>query len=434
MPKNIVQDVVPPSSRKSIRDIPLPHQNHESPGEVSLHYSRTEKETVSWDNNGGGNFSKWLIWVIGIVSVGVLVFVLSNIFSGATLTITPKSQTVAVNLTLTAKPNAPAGGLSYRPFPLTLEKGITVPADGQKSIQTEASGTIIIYNNYSTAPQLLVKNTRFETPNGLIYKIATAVTIPGMHSVAGQVIPGSISVSVYAESAGEQYNIGLTDFTIPGFKSNAQRYADFYGRSKTAMTGGKIGTVKTVSDQKTLQARTKLDSDLLAGLLTQARAHVPADSIFYTSAYRISFEPVATSSESGTGVVIQERALFSAYFIKRGDLAEAVALNSLANFSAVPVLMPDAAKLAFTLDNKGNESATSVGPIQFGLKGNATIVWQIDENKLVAELAGKNKSELSGIAANDPAVLKAVAVIRPFWSSVFPESSGKIKINIESAK
>lgn len=402
--------------------------------ETKLQYSREEEETVNGDDRGGINFSRWLIWIIGTVSVAVLVFVLSSIFSGATLTITPKSQTVAVSLTLVAKPNAPAGNLSYAPFSLMLEKEVLVPSDGQKSVQTRASGKIIIYNNYSTAPQPLVKNTRFETPDGLIYKIASAVTIPGKHMVGGKIIPGSIEVPVYAETAGEKYNISLTDFTVPGFKSNPARSVAFYGRSKTAMTGGKIGAEKTVSADKARQARTKLDSDLLAALLAQAQAQTPADAIFYDGAYRVSFEPVATSTNMGaSGVAIREKAIFNAYFIKQGDLAEAVALGALSDFNGSPVMMPDAANLAFTLADRAGASATSIGPIQFSLKGRATIVWQIDKSKLAAALAGKNKSDLSVIAASDPGVLKVVAVIRPFWKSVFP-SAKKIEIKIEAVK
>ncbi|MBI2476116.1 MAG: hypothetical protein HYV67_02650, partial [Candidatus Taylorbacteria bacterium] len=420
MPKNVLQDVVPRGSRKSIREIPVSRQNRDNRPEFVAY----REGGVEWQTGGPGRFSKWAIWLIGIVSALVLLAVLGNIFSGATVTLTPKSQAVKVDLELTAKIKAPAGELSYTPFSLVREKEIAVPADGERPAELRASGKIIIYNNYSATGQRLVKNTRFETPDGLIYKIADSVTIPGRRAVSGKTVPGSIEVMVYAESAGEEYNIGLTDFTIPGFKSNPERFANFYGRSKTAMTGGKIGTEKIVSDDKALQVRQKLDATLLNELVAEARAHLPKDAIFYDKAYRLRFEAVPAAGEAPKdSVMFRERARFTAYFIKRADLSQAVAQNAIDNFDGAPVAMPGEEKLIFSLSGKDVYNPTSVGPISFHLKGDAGIVWQIEPDKLTAELAGKGKNELPAVAARYPAVLKADAVVRPFWKSVFPKSA-----------
>lgn len=443
MPKNVLQDVVPRSSRKSIRDIPLLHPagsplNNDKKSEESqreIHYIRAEEEIVDWkgedSGNSGGRFSKWLLWLIGIVSAGVLVTVLANFFSGAIVSVTPRSQAVSVNRMFTAKPNAPAGQLSYTPFPLVREAGTAVPADGEKTSETRASGTIVIYNNFSSASQRLVKNTRFETPDGLIFKIGASVTVPGRRASSGKTVPGSVEAAVYAESAGEEYNIGLTDFTISGFKSNPERFANFYGRSKTAMTGGSIGTVKTASDEKMASAKTKLESELNDALVAEARAALPADSVFYDGAYQIWFEPVVSASDdSKNSVPFRERAHFTAYFIKRSNLAQAIAENSVDNFNNAPVLAQKDANLAFSLTNKNNSGTATVGPIQFNLKGDTTLVWQVDQNKLVMSLAGKNKSELAAVAALDRAILKADAVIRPFWSGAFPKTADKIRVKV----
>ncbi|MBI2475705.1 MAG: hypothetical protein HYV67_00490, partial [Candidatus Taylorbacteria bacterium] len=56
----------------------------------------------------------------------------------------------------------------------------------------------------------------------------------------------------------------------------------------------------------------------------------------------------------------------------------------------------------------------------------------IEPDKLTAELAGKGKNELPAVAARYPAVLKADAVVRPFWKSVFPKSAKKIKVEIKA--
>ncbi|MEK7575104.1 MAG: hypothetical protein AAB511_02650 [Patescibacteria group bacterium] len=450
MPKNILQDVVPRNGRRSIRDIPVSRQGQKTQSTNSynrqdlennsepvreIEYSRTEQETLTWKGDAVNNTSRWVIWTIGIVSSGFLVMVLGNIFSGATVTVTPKSQIVAIDREFTAKPNAPLGSFSYTPYSLVSEKEVSIPADGEKSVETRGSGKIIIYNNYSATSQRLVKNTRFETPDGLIYKISDSVTVPGRQVLDGKLVPGSIEVLVIAESAGSEYNIGLTDFKIPGFKSNAERFIAFYAKSKTIMSGGKIGTEKVVSEQKTIEARNKLDVALTESLLAEARTHVPADSILYEGAYRVSYEPVVVSTNAGqNNIIIRERARLNAYFIKHTDIAKVVAQSVITDFDGSDVLVPNDNKLVFILRKKDGESATTVGPIQFNLKGAATIVWQIDKDKLASNLAGKDKDELSSIAGSDSAVLRATAVIRPFWKGVFPKSTKDIKVKVESGK
>lgn len=449
MPKNILQDVVPRGERRSIRQIPISRSNQEEGGDArtrrgdkaenyseslgTIEYSHIEEDTIRFEEAGGGGHSRWLIWLIGAICAGFLIYVLGNFFSGATLSVTPKSQVAMINQSFTAKPNAPTGSFSYKPYSLLKDKDAVVSADGEKFVEARASGKIIIYNNYSSTAQRLVKNTRFETPDGLIYKISDSVTVPGRHTVSGQIVPGSIEVTVAAESTGPDYNIGLTDFTIPGFKSNSSRYSAFYARSKTTMTGGRSGMEKYVSDAKLKETRSKLDSDLRVELLAEARANMPTDSLFYDSAYRISFEPINTtaSSTGGNSVTVRERARLTAYFIKRADLAQAVAGEAISDFNNVPVILQGDDKLVFKLLSKDLVDATIVGPIDFSLKGSATIIWQIDREKISASLAGKNKKEVSAIVATFPAVFKADAVIRPFWKSVFPKSQKSIKIKVE---
>lgn len=448
MPKNIVQDVIPPANnRRSIRDIPLGHvsenfrQVSEENAEIvrpadsspqparEIRYRHKEEEEVDWSGGVQKNRGRWLIWFIGLIALLGLLYVLGNIFSGATVSITPKSEKVSVNIDLVAKPGSPAGELGYTSVVLTKDADEVVAADGDRPVESRASGKIIIYNNYGTAPQRLVKNTRFETPDGLIYKIAESLVIPGRYVVSGKTVPGSIEARVFAEATGSEYNIGLTDFTIPGFKSNAARFAAFYGRSKTPMTGGKTGTEKYVTDEKMLQARARIEGKLLKDLIAEAKTKVPDDSVFYDKAYTVTYEQVlAANPDGGNNVTVRERANFTAYFMPKDALAAEIAKNALDNYDNSPVTASGEDSLSFELKNDTSLSAATVGPIQFNIKGDATIIYTFDQNKLKGELAGKSKNALSSVAGNYGAILNADVVVRPFWAGSFPSSADKIKI------
>lgn len=447
MAKNIVQDVVRKGNRRSIRDITLPgkmkdessekivvHDEtvYENPSEegTKAQYFHREEDVVEWAPEKN-NKSKLIVWLLGIAAVFVLIIAISNLFYSSTITLTPKSQNLTLNINLTAKLKAPAGEISYKSISLVKEKEVVVQSDGERKVEARATGKIIIYNNFSTASQRLVKNTRFETPNGLIYKISDSVTIPGKTTAGGKVSPGSVEATVFAESVGAEYNIGLTDFTIPGFKSSLDRYKNFYARSKTPMIGGKVGMEKSLSDEKMKETKAKLESDIISELTTETKKALAPEYLFYDKSYRVVFETVSVTPDTNKNTVtIKERAKWNAYIINRSDLTAAIAKNYLDGYDNLPVEIVNTEELNFIFRNKEEFSVVSTNPIDFGLKGEAKIVWTIDKTKFAASLAGKKKSELPSVAVSEPSIFKAEAVIRPFWKSSFPAKVQKIKINI----
>jgi len=108
------------------------------------------------------------------------------------------------------------------PFDIMLvdEVGLKeVQSTSEDTVKEKASGQITVFNDFNENTQRLIKNTRFETSEGLIYRIQNSVVVPGQTvDSSGKTVPGSIVVTVYSDQPGEKYNIGLTDFTIPGFK------------------------------------------------------------------------------------------------------------------------------------------------------------------------------------------------------------------------
>src|SRR5262249_20984903 len=141
-----------------------------------------------------------------------------------------------------AELNAPPGTLSYQMLTVSQSATTTASATGSQQVQKQASGVITISNAYSSAPQTLVATTRFEAPDGKIYRIHTGVTVPGM--TAGK--PGTVSEPAYADVAGVEYNrSGTTTYTIPGFKSDP-RFTKITA-SSGSMTGGFTGTQPTVA-------------------------------------------------------------------------------------------------------------------------------------------------------------------------------------------
>ena len=183
-----------------------------------------------------------MLWGIAFVSLVILITALSAVFASTTFEVTPKVETVSFDQDIMAyrEVKDPAVSLVYTVMTVVREATRSVEATGEEAVSRVASGKIIIYNKYSTAGQRLIKNTRFESPDGLIFRIKDPITVPGAKKVNGELVPGSVEAVVYADQPGDRYNISLSDFTIPSLGDPHTAFT----LDQRGVTGGFVGTVR----------------------------------------------------------------------------------------------------------------------------------------------------------------------------------------------
>lgn len=387
----------------------------------SLRKARDEFEQgrAKRSRRGRSSSKRGLMYLGGAVFIVVALAVLvTSIFHSATVTATPRTLAFTADADLVAKKSPAAGELAFTPLTATTQSMATVKANGQKQVSTRASGTIVIYNNYSTASQRLIKNTRFATPEGLIYRISDSVTVPGKKGTT----PGSVEAVVMADEAGEKYNVGLKDFTIPGFKGDP-RYNSFYARSKTPLAGGFNGIQKIVADADRVKAKSDIEEKITDDLLKAVQAKKTTDQVLYDKAYAIAFTALPDEAD-GDQVVIKEEGTISAVVFNREDLGAALARTYIKNYKDDPITVPNADNLTFApKDFKPNADSVS-----FHISGAATFQWVYDADALEQALAGQSRSSTASILQQFPMIEKADISIRPFWSRSFPKGVDKIEI------
>ncbi len=243
---NPLNDIVPPGEampvRRSIRDIPIndrrenkidellaetaefrsaQHASDEPTVPPPSSYNRQAPEPIDEEERivprtpfrrtppSSYSSPRKAIWWIALVAVLVLAGAALIFFKSATIDVKIQTATVPVSVTATS-----ASVISVQ-----KEGTAEVSATGASvKVDKKASGTITVYNNYSADPQDLVATTRFQTADGLIYRIDKPITVPGTTVVNGKTIPGSIDAVVTADVSGDKYNISNADFTVPGFK------------------------------------------------------------------------------------------------------------------------------------------------------------------------------------------------------------------------
>ncbi len=382
-------------------------------------------------NNGNVTSSRIVMWGIAIIVVIGLFLSLFGLFSGATIKVLPKAQGGVIDGVFKAvKEVSKTDSLPFRVMVITAEKEKKVSSTEEKKVNKKSSGTIIIYNAYSSSKQRLIKNTRFESSEGNVYRIKSSITVPGTIVKEGKIIPGSVEAVVYADEPGESYNSGLTDFTIPGFKKDP-RYEKFYARSKTEMAGGFSGIIRVPSDNDLENAKNEIRTELNKKLLSETESQKPEGFILYDDAKFITFDDEFKEDYSDNSVKLTLGAKLYGIIFSKEEMSKFIAEKSLAIYDGGNVKIPELEKLSFKIQNK-----ESISPFdedfKFTLSGSLNIVWVVDEDALKKELAGTPKKRFEKTMSNFPKISSADASIRPFWKRSFPKKVNKIRVEVMS--
>lgn len=432
-----VQDVVSKhpkddDSTRRERDFLIEKLTRRQPTPTPITKRRSQsKQSFDFRKFRPSNKILWMLSPFVVILIGIVLFQIFTV--DAIVTVKPSQITVPIDVKLYASANATTtpNALMFQIITLSAEESSTVIATSTvASKPTKASGKITIFNKAGTASQTLVKNTRFETPNGLIYRIQNDVKVPGTSKVDGKIVPGSITVTVVADQAGSKYDINESDFTIPGFKTNSNKFTNIFGRSSTPITGGADENAFGVDPTLRKVAQEAIQTRLKSTLLKQAQAQKTANSVIFDSASKISFEHLAdTASADGQQVTIHERGIISSVAFDRNLLGKMIlgdAISAVGDSAEIRGMDT----LRFATDTNSSASIWQPKPFYFTLSGAVDVVGIVDKDKLAKDLSGVARGDLNKILLTHPTVGKANAIIRPFWRGSFPANPASIKIEI----
>lgn len=425
-----LQDIRPAEPRQK-RTPTEPLVTKPRPIEVPKPEAEAEIEPVVIHN---GNKKKNRSLVIAVAVFFVVVgfgIVASILMGGAEVIVNPKYREPNVNAVFeaVATPNT-TDDLPYEIMTLEAEGERQVTATGQEEVQSQAEGTIFIYNNHSTDPVRLVTNTRFESPSGLIFKIKDSAVIPGYTTNDdGSKKPGVITAEVYADEVGEAYNLTPSRFTIPGFAGEPE-FDNIYAESVTDFMGGHDG-MKFIIDESELEtAEQALRLELRNSLLERIDAERPAGFVQFTGAVTFTYESLPMVEYGDNLATIKEKVTMRIPLFEESAFAEFIAAATVPGYEGEPVRIEDPSVLSFSYESATTTSSNiaEMGTVRFKLEGRPLIVWEYDAGKLKTDLLGKNRTALNPILGGYPAIEKARAVIRPVWKTTFPDKLDDITI------
>ena len=382
------------------------------------------------EHRGGISFS-WKFIVVSFVAAGAVAgagfYALSP---RLTLTIMPKKETLRFDFPATADSKISKVDVSKARIPgqlVQMEKEVTgeFPATGKQEGETKAQGEITLYNEFGSSSQTLVRNTRFETKDGKIFRLKEAMVIPGATVSGGKVTaPGVITAAVIADQPGALYNIGSSDFTIPGF-AGGPKFTGFYGKSSKPMAGGGAGGGFAVTTEDSGQARSALAKALEGQLVEYINANVPRESTVLAGARVEGAQEFSADAPDANGKFrARLKASYEVFAFQESDV------SALAEDHLSRRLLETQETVAGTrVVSYANEALNSAKTaLSFTVKVNELAAGVINEEEIRAEVAGKGWSEVEGMLKENDAVESAEVTFWPRWISLAPDNPKRIRI------
>ncbi|MEK7134904.1 MAG: hypothetical protein AAB735_00640 [Patescibacteria group bacterium] len=429
-------DIVPPSFKipNDIEELPIelePEPKNYSELEKDLEDFYNEPKSKS-ENKFPSIGSKRLLSfnriVVSFVGIGILLLATAMylILPKANIKLSLKEVPIKVAIPVAISKNISSPDLANGIIP---GQYFLLSKSGSKIIETsnESSGSplrtggfIQIYNAYSAAPQKLVAQTRFETKDGKIFRIQNPVIVPGAKMSGTKLTPSSIRVAVVSDAAGEEYKIGPSYFTIPGFKESP-KYAGFYAESAESMTS--IKNNSTLSSQEVERTKKNLE-DALVGELKNDTLNTFKDSDLklIDGASTVKIDDFKADSQT-----LSMKITWQAIFFKEKDF------RALVDYS-VSNKYPDLKNFDFK-DNitypQATKSDFKKGEIFFIFGLDKANAFAADLTGLKKELAGLDENGMRNVIANKNFINNATISLWPFWVKQAPGNPDKINITLD---
>ncbi len=365
-----------------------------------------------------------LYWSLGAVLGFTVALFLMDYFSAAVVLVTPRQEFVDVSSDLRASA-AGAADLGLEVINFNEAAIRTSVVTNLKKVEEKAKGRVMIFNSFSSEAQLLVAGTRLEAPNGKIYRLQFALKVPGVKVNNGTIVPQGIETEVVADRAGEEYNLGLSDFTIPGLKGTP-KFDKFYARSKTEMTGGFVGTVPVVSDSDVKKLTDEVQQEFSQIIQARIKSDLPEGVFVPANSYEIltnvdSVNPPVGSR--GEQVTVKIAGTLSGLALKKKDVYKFLGKSYLGLKPEEEVDITNFDELSLEVLSKDFNGKT----LNLNIKGRAHFVWRFDEEQLKKDLIEAHENRKS-VFGKYGAIERAQIDFRPFWWRIFPKDAVRVKV------
>ncbi len=315
-----------------------------------------------------------------------------------------------------------------------LEEYREFKATGYEDEETRATGMLTVQNKHWSQNQPLIEGTRFENEDGLIFKAKDGFVVPG----GNQGNPGEIEVEVEADGVGEEYNIGPSEFSLPGLEGS-QSYQGVTAYSSSRMTGGAVGERTVVSEEDIENAR----AEIIESLLYEGRNILESGKseqylMEASSQYRHELQDEDISAQAGEAaenfsVRIRARVdvlTFEEELFKERLFEEILAETDSAEEGGLEEeRRVYEESLSFNYDFLEIDWNDGRGRMEVDFVGE--VYSEINNSRLKERARGSSRGDLAAFLENQDFIRRATIRFRPFGFGGIPENRDRIRVNLQ---
>ncbi|OGN27798.1 MAG: hypothetical protein A3A33_00485 [Candidatus Yanofskybacteria bacterium RIFCSPLOWO2_01_FULL_49_25] len=375
--------------------------------------------------------SRSFLKIAGII-VAVLIVVAGALayasVGTAKVVVHPRTKDLNIILKITASSDIAKTDVDHNKIPgqrFAIQKEVkgSYPTSTEKEVALKAHGTITISNSEKDT-QKLVATTRFESDAGKIFRIIQEVIVPSATTVNGATVPGKVTVVVYADAPGQDYNIAASSFTLPGLKGTP-RFSTITAKSAAAMIGGVVGKAKVVSEQDILHATESLKKDLHNQLVTDAKQQI--GSLAMVASPSVVFDPISLNAQMGEATDALQATLKGTMTIIAFQPTDvrAVIDQYVKNNSNMGVIQ-DGLVVTYvngTLDKDGKTTSFDTK-----VSGHAAVA--LDKDAILKNIQGMSEAQIRDFFQKNADVESARILLSPFWIRSIPKDPKKITLEL----
>lgn len=383
--------------------------------------------------------NKWLkpfIWTLLVCIFGGGAFFAFNYLPRANINIVPVSEEIDFSGQFTVQKDAILDAEAKIVPGMLIEKSQEIEksflATKTEDKNEKARGTITIYNEDSSSHRF-VPNTRFKSEDGKIFKSTDWVSIPA----GSKNNPTQVQVEVVADEPGEEYNIGPTNFTIPGLEGLAI-YNLIYAKSTEPMSGGFVGTAKVVGEEDLEKAKTEMEplvENLAKELKDEVLKEMPSDlqplleNLIVVEKGEIIFDKKA----GDVGETFKGKAKVTAKVLSfnEDDVQEIIAkiISSKVKDEVDFEEIVSSQEIKYEVLKNDLEKGT----LEVAFEGKEKIAWKVSADQIKKEVAGLDESGFQKYIEEDMAgkITDGTATLWPFWVKKIPQREDRIFIEIK---
>lgn len=314
----------------------------------------------------------------------------------------------------------------------TQNMQMTFKANGKETVKEKARGILTVHNSFSSTPQIFVAKTRFESPNGKIFRTEKQITIPGSRVQNGKVIPSSIDIEIVADEPGESYNIPPSSgWKVPGLKGTS-KYNAFYGENTKSISGGAVGEHLSATDEDKKNAETTITASLKDSL--HAQMVVLLSDKFKTPEEGMSFQITKKEfqypSDDPENFVLYAEGEMRQFAFNEETLKEAILKKIRKTISGDILMKTESFNISYSL----LQPIFNDEKLTLSISGNTIFIPDINIEELKTELKGKTRSEMQQIIYSIQGLENAQTSLEPkwaFWLGNVPKNERRIFITTE---